>query len=67
VPTVDPISLDSRGGVDPEEGKAFAAYLDTIDLAEPLVLAVVDGNLISGQNPQSSVETAGEVLRALKA
>lgn len=27
---------------------------------------VVDGNLITGQNPQSSVETARQVLRALK-
>jgi putative intracellular protease/amidase len=27
---------------------------------------VVDGNLISGQNPQSSVDTARQVLRALK-
>jgi hypothetical protein len=28
---------------------------------------VVDGNLITGQNPQSSVDTAQEVIKALEA
>ncbi|MER7831739.1 type 1 glutamine amidotransferase domain-containing protein [Streptomyces sp. NPDC095602] len=42
-PTVDAISLDERGGVDPAEGAAFAGYLQSIepDLAAPLDLATV--------------------------
>ncbi|CAL9317822.1 type 1 glutamine amidotransferase domain-containing protein [Streptomyces sp. SudanB25_2051] len=42
-PTVDAISLDERGGVDPAEGAAFASYLQSIepDLAAPLDLATV--------------------------
>ncbi|MFE3162677.1 type 1 glutamine amidotransferase domain-containing protein [Streptomyces sp. NPDC059224] len=44
-PTVDPISLDERGGVDPAAGEAFRAYLESIDaeLAAPLDLAAVHG------------------------
>lgn len=44
-PTVDPISLDERGGVDPEEGKKHGAYLDSIrtSLDTPLALDDVDG------------------------
>ncbi|WP_086792989.1 type 1 glutamine amidotransferase domain-containing protein [Streptomyces thermovulgaris] len=42
-PTVDAISLDERGGVDPADGAAFKAYLESIeaDLASPLDLAAV--------------------------
>ncbi|MDX3849146.1 type 1 glutamine amidotransferase domain-containing protein [Streptomyces sp. AK02-01A] len=42
-PTVDPISLDGRGGVEEADAKRFRAYLDSIAdaLAEPLVLADV--------------------------
>ncbi|MGP3979583.1 type 1 glutamine amidotransferase domain-containing protein [Streptomyces sp. KR80] len=42
-PTVDPISLDERGGVDPSAAKEFRAYLDSISdqLAKPLALADV--------------------------
>jgi putative intracellular protease/amidase len=71
VPTVDPISLDSRGGVDPEEGKAFAAYLDTIDLAEPLVLADVDATeydaiyLPGGHGPMADLATDADLGRLL--
>lgn len=49
-PTVDPISLDERGGVDPEEGKKYAAYLDDIrtSLDAPLALDEVDGLVYDG-------------------
>ena len=42
--TVDPISLDERGGVDPAEGKRFAAYLAGLadELRAPVALADVD-------------------------
>lgn len=42
-PTVDPISLDERGGVQPTDGAAFRAYLDSIavDLDAPLELGTV--------------------------
>lgn len=42
-PTVDAISLDERGGVEPTEGSAFASYLASIEtnLAAPLDLATV--------------------------
>ncbi|WP_181766323.1 type 1 glutamine amidotransferase domain-containing protein [Streptomyces albidus (ex Kaewkla and Franco 2022)] len=40
-PTVDPISLDERGGVDEAAAKGFRAYLDSLsdELAMPLPLA----------------------------
>ncbi|MFI7119270.1 type 1 glutamine amidotransferase domain-containing protein [Amycolatopsis sp. NPDC049868] len=38
-PTVDPISLDERGGVDPAEGAKFAEYLNGLDLSAPLKLS----------------------------
>lgn len=43
VPTVDPISLDERGGVAEADAKRFGAYLDSLAdvLADPLVLAEV--------------------------
>lgn len=43
-PTVDPISLDARGGVDAADGARFAAYLDSVaeQLDRPLVLADVE-------------------------
>ncbi|MFE3138213.1 type 1 glutamine amidotransferase domain-containing protein [Streptomyces scopuliridis] len=42
-PTVDPISLDERGGVAEADGKEFRAYLDAIEgqLAHPRTLADV--------------------------
>ncbi|MEU5612322.1 type 1 glutamine amidotransferase domain-containing protein [Streptomyces sparsogenes] len=42
-PTVDAISLDERGGVEPAHGASFKAYLESIeaDLATPLDLAAV--------------------------
>ncbi|MEU3244403.1 type 1 glutamine amidotransferase domain-containing protein [Streptomyces sp. NPDC006875] len=42
-PTVDAISLDGRGGVEPEAAAAFRTYLESIDavLATPLDLATV--------------------------
>lgn len=40
-PTVDPISLDERGGVDPAEGAKFGEYLAALDLAAPLKLSEV--------------------------
>jgi putative intracellular protease/amidase len=42
-PTVDPISLDSRGGVPESDAKEFRQYLDSIsaELAKPLALADV--------------------------
>ncbi|MEU4149206.1 type 1 glutamine amidotransferase domain-containing protein [Streptomyces sp. NPDC026659] len=42
-PTVDPISLDGRGGVEAADGAAFAAYLESIgaELEAPLDLAGV--------------------------
>ncbi|MFF9580486.1 type 1 glutamine amidotransferase domain-containing protein [Streptomyces achromogenes] len=42
-PTVDPVSLDERGGVRPADGTAFRAYLDSIaaSLDAPLDLASV--------------------------
>ncbi|MFC5655823.1 type 1 glutamine amidotransferase domain-containing protein [Streptomyces nogalater] len=42
-PTVDPISLDERGGVQPADGAVFRAYLDSItaSLDAPLDLAAV--------------------------
>ncbi|RZU54170.1 putative intracellular protease/amidase [Krasilnikovia cinnamomea] len=43
-PTVDPISLDERGGVPEAAAAEFRAYLESLDdqLARPLVLAEVD-------------------------
>ncbi|GAA2434329.1 type 1 glutamine amidotransferase domain-containing protein [Streptomyces macrosporus] len=40
-PTVDPISLDERGGVEAADAERFRAYLDSLAdrLAEPLALA----------------------------
>lgn len=71
-PTVDPIGLDSRGGVGEAEARQFRDYLESI--AGELKSGpdwtgnvVVDGNLISGQNPQSSIDTAHQVLQALGA
>ncbi|MFC4493733.1 type 1 glutamine amidotransferase domain-containing protein [Streptomyces ovatisporus] len=42
-PTVDPLSLDERGGVAEGDAKEFGAYLDSIEaeLASPLDLAAV--------------------------
>ncbi|OEU87412.1 thiamine biosynthesis protein ThiJ [Streptomyces abyssalis] len=42
-PTVDPISLDERGNVEPGDAKEFRAYLDSLagQLAKPLALADV--------------------------
>ncbi|WP_410652961.1 type 1 glutamine amidotransferase domain-containing protein [Amycolatopsis sp. cmx-4-54] len=40
-PTVDPVSLDERGGVDPAEGAKFAKYLKGLDLSAPLKLSDV--------------------------
>jgi len=42
-PTVDPVSLDERGGVDASDAATFKAYLESIeaDLAAPLDLATV--------------------------
>ncbi|MET9122217.1 type 1 glutamine amidotransferase domain-containing protein [Streptomyces sp. NPDC004528] len=44
-PTVDPVSLDERGGVDPANSAALKAYLESIkaELETPLDLAAVDG------------------------
>ncbi|KDN18568.1 type 1 glutamine amidotransferase domain-containing protein [Amycolatopsis rifamycinica] len=43
-PTVDPVSLDERGGVQPADGAAFRAYLDSIaaSLEAPLDLGSVE-------------------------
>ncbi|AJP04236.1 thiamine biosynthesis protein ThiJ [Streptomyces cyaneogriseus subsp. noncyanogenus] len=43
-PTVDPLSLDERGGVQPADGTAFRAYLDSIAarLDAPLDLGSVE-------------------------
>jgi putative intracellular protease/amidase len=43
VPTVDPVSLDARGGVDETDAKQFQTYLDSIaaDLRRPLPLGDV--------------------------
>lgn len=42
-PTVDPVSLDDRGGVDEQSAAEFRTYLDSLpDLAKPLALADVD-------------------------
>ncbi|NBM15728.1 type 1 glutamine amidotransferase domain-containing protein [Streptomyces sp. GC420] len=40
-PTVDPISLDERGGVEKADAERFRGYLDSLgpELAEPLALA----------------------------
>ncbi len=43
-PTVDPISLDERGGVDPAAGAKFAEYLKELDLSAPLKLADVSAD-----------------------
>ncbi|KFU79406.1 Putative intracellular protease/amidase [Amycolatopsis lurida] len=43
-PTVDPISLDERGGVDPAEGAKFAEYLQGLDLSAPLKLSGVSAD-----------------------
>jgi putative intracellular protease/amidase len=42
-PTVDAISLDERGGVEPADGASFQTYLESIeaDLSTPLDLATV--------------------------
>ncbi|MEW1780080.1 type 1 glutamine amidotransferase domain-containing protein [Streptomyces sp. NPDC086777] len=65
-PTVDPVSLDERGGVDPADGAAFRAYLESIDadLAAPLDLAAVRGTdydalfLPGGHAPMSDLATS---------
>lgn len=45
-PTVDPISLDGRGGVAEEDAREFRAYLDSLagELDAPLVLGEVRGD-----------------------
>lgn len=72
-PTVDPISLDERGGVDPEEGKRFAAYLDGLQtqLDAPLPLADVDilgydGIFLPGGHaPMADLATSADLGRLL--
>ncbi len=42
-PTVDPISLDQRGGVSDEDAAAYRKYLDSMGLDQPKDLARVSG------------------------
>lgn len=72
-PTVDPISLDGRGGVDEAAGRDFRAYLDSLDgeLAAPLVLADVRASdydavyLPGGHAPMADLATDPDLGRLL--
>ncbi|KDN88184.1 type 1 glutamine amidotransferase domain-containing protein [Kitasatospora cheerisanensis] len=71
-PTVDPISLDGRGGVEPATGAAFRAYLESIEaeLAAPLDLADVraadyDALYLPGGHAPMTDLAAAPVLGAL--
>ncbi|MEU7906799.1 type 1 glutamine amidotransferase domain-containing protein [Actinoplanes sp. NPDC049118] len=72
-PTVDPISLDERGGVPQADGERFRAYLDAIAdrLAEPLVLADVaaadyDGVFLpGGHGPMQDLAQDADLGRLL--
>ncbi|MEV7325136.1 type 1 glutamine amidotransferase domain-containing protein [Streptomyces sp. NPDC093970] len=68
-PTVDPVSLDERGGVDPATGAALRAYLESVeaDLSAPLDLAAVHGAdydalfLPGGHAPMADLAASAEL------
>ncbi|PVE14169.1 type 1 glutamine amidotransferase domain-containing protein [Streptomyces scopuliridis] len=72
-PTVDPISLDGRGGVDEAAGREFSAYLDSLtdELAEPLPLADVKAAdydavyIPGGHAPMADLATDADLGRLL--
>lgn len=72
-PTVDPISLDGRGGVDEAAGRDFRAYLDSLvgELAAPLVLAEAKASdydavyLPGGHGPMADLATDPDLGRLL--
>ncbi|SDZ26214.1 Putative intracellular protease/amidase [Amycolatopsis xylanica] len=73
-PTVDAVSLDERGGVDPAEGARFRAYLESIDaqLSSPLKLSAVSAAdydalyLPGGHGPMTDLAFDAETGRLLK-
>lgn len=72
-PTVDPISLDERGGVAEADAKEFRAYLEGIDaeLASPLDLAGVSAAdydavyIPGGHAPMADLATSPDLGRLL--
>lgn len=71
-PVPDPVSLDARGGVDPDDARRFRAYLDGMDaeLAAPLDLADVsaddwDAVYVPGGHAPMTDLAASPVLGAL--
>jgi putative intracellular protease/amidase len=73
VPTVDPVSLDARGGVEEGDAKEFRAYLDTIsaELQRPLPLADVQVGdydavyLPGGHGPMADLVDDADLARVL--
>ncbi|MFJ8074464.1 type 1 glutamine amidotransferase domain-containing protein [Streptomyces sp. NPDC096176] len=72
-PTVDPISLDERGGVEDADAERFRAYLETIDadLAAPADLADVSAGdydavyIPGGHAPMADLAVSADLGRLL--
>jgi putative intracellular protease/amidase len=72
-PTVDPISLDERGGVEEADAKRFRAYLDAIDaeLARPTDLSTVSAGdydavyIPGGHGPMVDLAVSADLGRLL--
>ncbi|MFG2053271.1 type 1 glutamine amidotransferase domain-containing protein [Micromonospora sp. NPDC048930] len=72
-PTVDAISLDSRGGVSDADAATFRDYLASIsaDLAKPLAIADVDGSaydaiyIPGGHGPMADLASDADLGRLL--